>query len=231
MSNLRLPFDEGDDRAGVARGGARPGGARVRRGSPRQRRAGGLGRHRQDARAGRSLREPAARRRGPAAHPGHDLHAQGRRRDARPHPDRDDRRRRRAGISRRRGGASCATAWATSRSAPSTRSACRCCASIPLEADLDPGFSVADDAEVPRLIGEVARPRPAHLPRAGARTTRTSGWCSRSWGTVACGWAWPACWSGGWWRRPRWADPSPQGSPYVDGADGGRPRRRVAGAR
>ena len=59
---------------------------RARRPSIRaERRARGVGRHRQDARAGRALRQPAARRRRSRSHPRDHVHAQGRRRDARAH--------------------------------------------------------------------------------------------------------------------------------------------------
>ncbi len=60
-------------------------GARVRRRSVAERRARGLGGHRQDARAGRALRQPAAGRHRAGPHPGHHLHAQGRRGDAAAH--------------------------------------------------------------------------------------------------------------------------------------------------
>ena len=98
----------------------------------------------------------------------------------------------------------------------------------PLEADLDPGFSVADDAEVPRLM-EKRSTAPCAPAARWRRTTRTSASCSRSWATGACGWAWAACSSGGWSRPPRWAATCRRAR-RVDGADGGRPGRRVAGA-
>ena len=104
-------------RAGAAAGGR----------SAAQRRARSVGGHRQDARARRSLRAPARSRRGAAQHPGDHLYAQGRGGNA---PARDGdaaaaspRRRH----HRRRAGARSATRSATSASAPSTPSACRCC--------------------------------------------------------------------------------------------------------
>ena len=43
---------------------------------------------------------------------------------------------------------------------------------FPLEADVDPGFAVADETETPRLVDEAARPRPAHRPGAERRRRR-----------------------------------------------------------
>ncbi len=54
----------------------------------------------------------------------------------------------------RRAGGTCATALATSPSRPSTRFVCRCSASFPLEADVDPAFNLADETEAPRLVSE-----------------------------------------------------------------------------
>ena len=102
MSEPRLPFDDDAARSRIAIADAdatvRPQSvdpaaatcptrrlARVRRRSVAERRPRGLGRHRQDARAGRALRQPAARRHRAGPHPGHHLHAQGRRRDAAAH--------------------------------------------------------------------------------------------------------------------------------------------------
>ena len=66
----------------------------------------------------------------PQAHPGHHLHAQGRRRDARAHSgDAQPRRPRRAASTSADGGC-CGSTCRKSRSAPSTPSACRCCASF-----------------------------------------------------------------------------------------------------
>ena len=57
---------------------------------------------------------------------------------------------------------------------------------FPLEADVDPGFDLADDTEVPRLDRRVARPGAAHLPRRRRATTTTSRWCSRSSASGGC---------------------------------------------
>ena len=51
---------------------------------------------------------------------------------------------------------------------------------FPLEADLDPGFDMADETEVPRLVEDVARSVAADLRRASRSTSRTSRSCSRS---------------------------------------------------
>ena len=112
-----------------AAGDARCAGAAAGGRSASQRRARGVGRHRQDARAGRSLRAAARSRRRAAQHPGDHLHAQGRGRNA---PARDGHAA--AAPSRgqpagRRAGARSATRSATSASARSMRSACRCCTS------------------------------------------------------------------------------------------------------
>ena len=119
----------------VAEVGRRPTGlttprARARRRSVAERRARGVGRHRQDARAGRALRQPAARRRRARPHPRDHVHAQGRRRDARAHHRAAAGSEPPVASSTRRGGASSRSASATSRSRRSTRSACRCCASF-----------------------------------------------------------------------------------------------------
>ena len=169
MSNFRAAVrraNAGDGR--VAHRRARSRGPRARRRSALQRRARGVGRHRQDARARRPLRQPAAGRRRSVEHPGHHLHAQGGRRDARAHHGHAAAPRRRAARSRRRAGASCAIARRTSPSAPSTRSACRCCASSRSRPTSIPGFSMADDTEVPRLIDE-ALDRALRICRSLAR--------------------------------------------------------------
>ena len=126
--------------------------AHLRRRSRQQRRARGVGRHRQDVGARRALRQPAQARRRSGEHPGDHVHAQGRRRDARAHRARAARGRR----ARRR---SIGSRWLELRDrlgdiAISTIDAF--CLSLlrefPLEADLDPGFDMADETEVPRLV-------------------------------------------------------------------------------
>ena len=73
-----------------------------------------------------------------------------------------------------RAGASCAIAPATSRSARSTRSACRCCASFRSRPTSIPGFSMADETEVPRLVDE-ALDRALRICRSVAATGRARG--------------------------------------------------------
>ena len=103
----------------------------------------------------------------------------------------------------RRGGASCTSASATSRSRRSTRSACRCCASFRSKPTSIPGFDLADDTEVPRLIGE-SLDRALRICRGIARADRsTSRWCSRSWASGGCATGWRRCSTAGWSRRMR----------------------------
>ena len=118
----------------------RPRRATLRRRSVAERRARGVGRHRQDARARRALRQPAARRRRAGPHPRDHVHAQGRRRDAAAHH--------RPAAARRAGcRSSIAARWRDLKDrlgdiAISTIDAF--CLSLlrefPLEADVDPGF-------------------------------------------------------------------------------------------
>ena len=114
---------------GVAHRRPRSRGARARRRSPFQRRARGVRRHREDARPGRSLRESAARGRRSARHSGDHVHAQGCRRDARADHHDAAPGRRTGGVFRRALARAARQDWAMSRSARSTRSACRCSAS------------------------------------------------------------------------------------------------------
>ena len=105
------------------------------------------------------------------------------------------------GVRSPRAGASCATGSATSRSARSTRSACRCCASSRSRPTSIPASTLADDTEVPRLVDEsldqalricrgIARER--RRRGAGVRAARASGGCAR---------AWRRCSIAGWSRR------------------------------
>ena len=94
-----------------------------------QRRARSVGRHREDVGAGRPLRQPAEGRRRSRQHPGDHVHAEGRRGDARADHPRAAARGRPIRVRLARAGWSSAIGSATSRSARSTRSACRCCAS------------------------------------------------------------------------------------------------------
>ncbi len=168
MSNLRLPFDDEPD-SRRSRIDARDRAGRARAVDPAvQRRPRSVGGHRQDARAGGPLHQPAACRRRSVEHPGDDVHAQGRRGDARAHPrPRCAPRPHEARFRRAR--------WRELRDrigdiAISTIDAF--CLSLlrefPLEADLDPGFSMADDTEVPRLVDE-SLDRALRICRALAR--------------------------------------------------------------
>ena len=120
-----------------------------------QRRARGVGRHRQDARAGRSLRQPAAGRRRSRATSWRSPSR------ARPPPRCASASSRRCATRRARR-SSTAARWRElrdrlgrhRRSARSTRSACRCCASFRSRPTSIPGFSMADETEVPRLVDE-----------------------------------------------------------------------------
>ena len=52
---------------------------------------------------------------------------------------------------------------------------------FPLEADLDPGFGMADETEVPRLVDQSLDKSLRDLHRSGEARAATSRWCSRSW--------------------------------------------------
>ena len=198
----RLPFDDGRRASlDVAHRRARPRGARAGRRSPLQRRARGLGRHRQDARAGGPLPQPAEGGRGPVAHPGDDLHAEGRHRNARPHP----------GVAPRGGRARRDSAVALARAARPHRRH---------RGQHDRRLLPVAAARVPargrprsRLLDgrrdrgaashrRIARPRAARLPRGGARG-RERGAGVRAAGRSACeGGTGRRCSAGGW-SRPR----------------------------
>ena len=74
--------------------------------------------------------------------------------------------------STRRAGAICATGSATSPSRTIDAFCLSLLREFPLEADVDPGFDLADETEVPRLHRRVARSGAAHLPRGCARGRR-----------------------------------------------------------
>ena len=74
---------------------------------------------------------------------------------------------------------------------------------FPLEADVDPGFDLADDTEVPRLIGESLDQALRICRGWPRRTTTTWRWCSRSWASGGCEPASRRCSIGGWSRRTR----------------------------
>ena len=151
-STPRLPFDDAAAPAAVGSAGRRGsrGGGRPARNVVLEASAG-TGKTR--VLVDRYINLLQARRRS-GQHPRDHLHAQGRRRDARAHPARR---------SQRRGERARSTParWRELRDrlgdiAISTIDAF--CLSLlrefPLEADLDPGFAMADETEVPRLIDE-----------------------------------------------------------------------------
>jgi ATP-dependent exoDNAse (exonuclease V) beta subunit len=63
---------------------------------------------------------------------------------------------------------------------------------FPLEADIDPGFSLADDTEVPRLIDD-SLDRALRICRGIARQDETSPWSTPSSATAASVRAWRRC--------------------------------------
>ena len=192
MSNLRLPFDDESGSRRVAHRRARPRRARAGGRSALQRRARGVGGHRQDARAGRPLHQPAARRRRSREHPGDDVHAQGGGRDARAHPSTAARRPRRAARSR-------PARWRELRDRHRRHRHQHDRRVLPVAAARVP----ARGRPRPRLLDgrrhrgaaagrRIARPRAAHLPRRWPARTSTWRWCSRSSATAARGRAWRA---------------------------------------
>ena len=132
---------------------ARPGGARLRDRSGSPRRARGLGRHRQDARARRSLRAPDRARRRPSSCAGDDVHAQSRRGDARPRAGgAESPRRYERGVCRAVG-----RARRTRDGAVVSTIDAFCFGLLrefPLEADVDPAFEIADETEMARFENE-----------------------------------------------------------------------------
>ena len=153
--------------------------ARVRRRSPQQRRARGVGRHRQDVGARVALHQPAEGGRRARQHPGDHVHAQGRGRDARAH------RPRAAG----RGGAVGVRQGALDRAARSARRdrhqhdrRVLPVAAARVPARSGPRSRVRDgrrDRSAAARRG-VARSVAAHLRRPGASTSRTWRSCWRS---------------------------------------------------
>ena len=94
---------------------------------------------------------------------------------------------------------------------------------FPLEADVDPGFDLADDTEVPRLIASRSIRRCASAAASRATTTMWR-WCSRSWASGGCAAGWRRCSTGGSWRRRRCGGTS-QSGPRDLTAGGGVPAR------
>ncbi len=146
-----------------------------------KRRARGVGRHRQDARPRRALRQPAARRRRAGSHPGDHVHAQGGRRDARAHHRAAARGQPAVRSSTSRAGAISRIGSATSPSPPSTPSACRCCASFrskptSIRASISPtrprcrGWSASRSTRRSASAAAIARRR--RRRRAGLRAAR-----------------------------------------------------------
>ena len=165
--------------AGAARRRRR--GPRVRGRPAQQRRARSLGRHRQDVGARGALPEPAQGRAS--------IRRTSWRSPSRGRPPPRCGSASSASCGRRRsdpsstGGAgwSCAIVSARSPSAPSTRSACRCCASFRSRRTWIPAFDIADETEVPRLVAAsldrtmriLVEPGPQRRRRrAGARAAR-----------------------------------------------------------
>ena len=196
LFDLAPPRRRLDDRPSDARRPTRR--ARVRGRSAQQRRARGVRRHRQDERAGAALRQPAQ---GAASSRPTSWRSPSRARRpprcasassascARP---------RRCRSSTARAGRRCAIGSARSPSARSTRSACRCCASSRSRRTSIPGFDIADETEVPRLVEESLDQLAAHLHRRWPSASRTSRWCSRSSGVSRTREpAWPRCSTGG----------------------------------
>jgi len=65
---------------------------------------------------------------------------------------------------------------------------------FPLEAGVDPGFDLADQTQIPRLIGE-ALDRRLESAAGSHRPIRMSRWCSSSCASGACVKAWRRCWN------------------------------------
>ena len=137
-----------------------------------ERRARGVGRHRQDARARRALRQPAARRRRARAHPRDHLHPQGRRRDAAAHHRAAEGGEPAVRSSTPRAGAICKERLGDIAISTIDAFCLSLLREFPLEADVDPGFELADDTEVPRLIGESLDQALRICRAAGARRRR-----------------------------------------------------------
>ena len=168
----RLPFD--DDRSPMADGRSTmddEARSQSRRSRP-QRRPGSVGRHGQDPRTRRSLPQPAEPWRRPRKHPGDYVHSESRGGNARSDSERAGRACRVSAGPRRH-------MWRDLREraadvAISTIDAF--CLSLlrefPLEADLDPGFDMADETQVPRLMEE-ALDRALDISRGLTRSDET----------------------------------------------------------
>ena len=73
---------------------------------------------------------------------------------------------------------------------------------FPLEVDLDPGFALADETEVPRLIEQALRSDAPRLGRSGPRRSRRrdGGW--GNWGLSERDGGWETSCGGASWPRP-----------------------------
>ena len=179
------------DNAGASRSGCRR--ARLRRRPPQQRRAGGIGRHGQDVGARHALRQPAQGRGRSGQHPGDHVHAEGGGRDARAHLARAAPRRRAVANSIGRAGSTLRDRLGDIAISTIDAFCLSLLREFPLEADLDPGFEMADETEVPRLDRRVARSSRCGSSPAWPRDDPTSRWCSRSSASRAHARGWRRC--------------------------------------
>ena len=168
--------------------------ARVRRRSAQQRRArGSAGTGKTSVLVQRYVNLLQGGRR-PGEHPRDHVHPQGRGRDARAHRPRAARGRGAVGVRQGALGRRCAIGSADIAISTIDAFCLSLLREFPLEADLDPGFDMADETEVPRLVDESLDRVAADLRRALREATiRTSRWCSRSSAIVAdARRAWPS---------------------------------------
>ena len=95
---------------------------------------------------------------------------------------------------------------------------------FPLEAGLDPGFDMADETEVPRLVDEALDRSMRIFAADGAKRIRTSRWCWRNLACRAHGSGWRCFSIDGWSPGRRWTD-------FSHAARRISPPNRCAGAR
>ena len=190
VPSLRLPPRPSSRRP--ARGGCRRRRPRLRRRSPPQRRARGVGGHGQDVGARRPLRQPAEGRRRPGQHPGDHVHAQGRRRDARAHPARAAPRRR---TIRARSGALARPARSARRHRHQhdRRVLPVAAARVPARGRRRSRLRARRRNRGAAAHRHVARPDDADPGRPSRARIATSRWCWRSSASRARATAWPRC--------------------------------------